>query len=182
MTIHENLAADTAPVTVRVGTPEDVHAVMDVALMCCSENALSTPNPEKLLQDVWAALNFVDGICGIIGKPGCIVEGVVVLRVANQWYSDERLLEERAVFVRPDYRSARGGRAGHLVRFSKQAADFLGMPLTIGILSNSRTAAKIKLYSRLMGPPSGAYWIYGATTGNHGDVELDTDDLKSGTG
>lgn len=180
MTVHEKITAEE--ITVRVGTPEDVHAVMDVALMCCRENALSAPNPEKLLQDVWAALNLIDGICGIIGQPGGIVEGVVVLRIGTQWYADERILEERAVFVRPDYRNAKGGRAGHLVRFSKQSADFLGIPLTIGILSNSRTAAKIRLYSRLMGPPSGAYWIYGATTGTHGDVELDTENLKSGAG
>lgn len=158
----------TSGVKVRIGTPDDVHGVMNVALMCCNENALSPPNPEKLLQDIWAALNLQRGICGVIGTPGAIVEAAVVLRIGTQWYSDEQILEERAVFVRPEFRSARGGRAKNLVNFSKRAADYLGMPLTIGVLSNDRTEAKVRLYRRLIGEPAGAYWIYGARTGDVG--------------
>lgn len=154
-------------VHVRVGTPDDVHAVMDVALLCCNENALSPPNPEKLLQDIWAALNLKEGICGIIGIPGDIVEGVVVLRLGTQWYSDERLLEERAIYVRPEFRSAKGGRAKNLVEFSRRTSDYLGVPLTIGVLSNDRTVAKVRMYRRIMGEPTGAYWVYGAKTGQN---------------
>lgn len=159
------MVPDATHIKVRVGTPADVHAVMDVALMCCAENALSKPNPEKLVQDVWAALNLIDGICGVIGAPGRLVEGFVLLRVGTQWYSDDLLLEERAVFVRPEFRSAKGGRAARLVEFSRHAADHLGIPLTIGILSNGRTEAKIRLYKRTLGEPSGAYWIYNGRTG-----------------
>ena len=165
---------DTHPISdisVRVGTPEDVHAVMDVALLCCAENALSKANPEKLLQDVWAALNLEKGICGIIGEPGGVVEGVVVLRIGTLWYSDDEILEEKSVFVRPEFRSAKGGRAAKLVKFSKKAADFLKMPLTIGIMSSDRTEAKIRLYKRSLGEPSGAFWIYGTKTGQHSDTE-----------
>ena len=39
-------------------------------------------------------------------------------------------------------------------------ADELGLPLTIGVLSDERTAAKIRMYSRSMGQPDGAYWVY----------------------
>lgn len=150
---------------VRVGTPEDIDAVMAVALLACAENALSRPNPRKLLEDLWAALNLQGGICGIIGKPGCIVEGIVVLRVGTLWYSDDASLDERAIFVRPEYRSAKGGRARRLCEFSKKCAEELCMPLTIGILSSIRTEAKIRLYSRVLGEPSGAFWIYNGKTG-----------------
>lgn len=167
MTKHERFIEEiaTSDIRVRLGMPEDVHPVMEVALMACEENAICKPNPEKLLQDVWCALNLIDGICGIIGKPGKIVEGVVVLRSGTLWYSDDPIIEEKAIFVRPEYRSAKGGRAARLCEFSKKAADYLGVPLTIGIMSNARTAAKIKMYSRMLGEPSGAYWLYGAKTG-----------------
>lgn len=168
MTRHETFAADSVPVTVRVGTPEDVHAVMDVALMACSENGFVKVDPALLLADIWAALNLHEGIMGVIGEPGGPLEGVVLLRVGTMWYSSEnRVLEERAIFVHPDYRSAKGGRAARLCEFSKSASDTLGIPLTIGILSSERTASKIRMYRRVLGEPSGAYWLYNAKTGGH---------------
>ena len=81
------------------------------------------------------------------------------------WYSDDNVLEEKAIFIHPDYRSAKGGRARRLCQFSKQVADNLGMPLIIGVLSNHRTAAKVRLYERQFGKPTGAFFLYGATTG-----------------
>jgi hypothetical protein len=39
-------------------------------------------------------------------------------------------------------------------------ADKLGMPLTIGVLSNHRTEAKVRFYERFLGKAAGAYWIY----------------------
>ncbi len=152
---------------VRVGTPKDIDAAMHVALMACEENGFVAPSPTKLLQELWAALNLHHGICGVIGEPGGPIEAIVLLRVGTMWYADDNneVLEERAIFVHPDFRSAKGGRAARLCNFSKEAADSLGIPLTIGVLSSSRTVAKIKMYSRLLGPPTGAYWIYGAKTG-----------------
>jgi hypothetical protein len=41
----------------------------------------------------------------------------------------------------------------------------MGMPLLIGVLSNSRTEAKIRLYKRHFGEPAGAYFLYNARTG-----------------
>jgi hypothetical protein len=117
------------------------------------------------LQDIWAALTLDHGICGIIGEPGGLVEASVVLRIGTLWYSDSPTLEERAIFVRPEYRSAKGGRAARLCSFSKKASDDLGIPLTIGILSSARTQAKVRMYSRILGEPSGAYWIYNGKTG-----------------
>lgn len=180
MTRHERFPLETGDVHVRVGTPEDVHAVMDVALMACDENALCRPNTDKLLQDIWAALNLQHGICGIVGDPGSIVEGVVVLRVGSLWYSDTKTLEERAVFIRPEYRSAKGGRATKLCRFAMQAADTLGMPLSIGVLSDSRTKSKVKMYSRLLGEPTGAYWIYGTRTGQVSSVVGENEEDRIG--
>ena len=156
---------------VRVGKPEDVYAVMDLALMATEENGVLEPNPEKLLEHIWAALNQAQGIVGIISKPGGNAEGAVLLRIGSLWYSDQEVVEEKAIFIHPDFRAAKGGRAKKLCEFSKQVADTLGIPLMIGVLSNQRTEAKVRMYERQFGPPSGAFWLYGAKTGHAGQSQ-----------
>lgn len=176
MTRHERFPLETGDVHVRVGTPEDVHAVMDVALMAVAENGFAKVDTDLLLQDIWSALNLKNGIMGVIGTPGEQVEGVVLLRIGSMWYSsDSRILEERAIFVHPDFRSAKGGRATRLCEFSKMTADTLGIPLTIGVMSSDRTAAKVRTYRRIFGEPSGAYWLYNGKTGTSADPTLSND-------
>jgi GNAT superfamily N-acetyltransferase len=158
------MADDSAPATlhphVRTGTPDEVDEVMKLALMGCAENEFMPHNPVKVLHDVWAALNLDKGICGVIGPPGGELEGAVLLRIGQIWYSDREHIEERAIFVHPGFRGARGGRAARLAEFSMDVADQLGLPLSIGVLSDHRTAAKVRLYQRMLGKPAGAYWIY----------------------
>jgi hypothetical protein len=81
------------------------------------------------------------------------------------WYSDRQVLEEKAIFIHPEYRSAKGGRARRLCSFSKEVADSLDIPLIIGVLSQNRTEAKIRLYERQFGKASGAFFLYNAQTG-----------------
>lgn len=149
---------------VRIGVPSDVHDIMSLALAACEENGFVEPNPKKLLGEIWAALNRDKGIVGVIGDQGK-AEGAVLLRIGSMWYSDKDVLEEKAIFIHPDFRSAKGGRARRLCEFSKQVADALGIPLIIGVLSNNRTEAKVRLYERQFGKPSGAFFLYGASTG-----------------
>ena len=151
-------------ITVRAGTPADVHRVMALALSACQENGLTNPNPEKLLREIWPSLHCDGGIMGVIGEADPL-EAAILLRVDSMWYSDAQTLLERAIFVHPDYRKSKVGRAKLLCEFAKKAATNLGIPLVIGILSSQRVEAKIRLYERQFGEPSGAYWIFGATTG-----------------
>lgn len=153
---------------VKVATPFDVHDMMDLALAACEENGFANPNPIKLLQEIWSALHLKDGLVGIIRGEGTVIEGAILLRIGTMWYSDDKILEEKAIFIHPDFRSAKGGRARRLCEFSKQTADRLGIPLIIGVLSNDRTEAKVRLYERQFGKPSGAFFLYGATTGMAG--------------
>jgi hypothetical protein len=46
---------------------------------------------------------------------------------------------------------------------SKKAAEDLGIPLLIGVMSSVRTEAKVKMYERQFGKPSGAVFLYNAT-------------------
>lgn len=152
---------------VRIGTPDDVHPMMDLAMQACDENGFVDPNPQKLLAEIWPALNLENGIVGIIQDEGGSLEGAILLRVGAMWYSDAQVVEERAIFVHPNFRSAKGGRAKRLCEFSKKVADTLSLPLMIGVLSNHRTAGKIRMYQRIFGEPSGAFFLYGAKTGQY---------------
>ena len=156
---------------IRVGVPEDIHAVMDLALAACEENGFVNPNPKKLGDEIWSALHLDHGLMGVIGPKGGKLEGGVLLRIGSMWYSDSQVLEEKAIFVDPTQRSAKGGRARKLCEFSKQVADTLKIPLIIGVLSNHRTEAKVRLYERQFGRPSGAFFLYNATTGR-GPVDM----------
>jgi hypothetical protein len=148
-----------------VGKPEDVDDIMELAVAACEENGFVKPNQVKLLNEIWPALNRDKGIVGIVGVPNEKPHGAILLRIGNIWYSDEPILEEKAVFIHPDYRAAKGGRARKLCEFGKKVADELQMTLTIGVMSNQRTEGKIRMYQRIFGPPSGAYFLYGANTG-----------------
>lgn len=150
---------------VRVGDPTDVDNMMELAMQACEENGFVNPNPAKLLQEIYPALAQDRGLVGIIGKPGEKIEGAVLLRVSKMWYSDHDILEEKAIFIHPEYRSAKGGRARRLVEFSKEVSDYLKIPLIIGVLSNHRTEAKVRLYERQFGKASGAFFLYNAQTG-----------------
>jgi len=156
---------------VRVAVPDDVHEVMDLAMSACDENGFVNPNPQKLLAEIWPALHQDRGLVGVIGPQYGPIEGAVLLRVWAMWYSDAPVLEEKAIFIHPDYRAAKGGRARQLCDFSKQVADRLNIPLIIGVLSNHRTEAKVRLYTRQFGQPSGAFFLYNAHTDQHSMTE-----------
>ena len=152
-------------VVVRTGVEADFNGMMDISLAATRENAVVEPDVEKLALAIWGALTRQTGICGVIGPVGGKLEGAVLLSMGEMWYSREMILEEKAIYVDPEYRSAKGGRARKLAEFAKKASDTLQVPLAIGVLSTSRTEAKIRLYERVFGAPAGVYFLYGAKTG-----------------
>jgi GNAT superfamily N-acetyltransferase len=160
---------DAPDLRIRIAVPEDMEEMLKLAWLASKENSFITPSLYKLAEEIWPALLRDHGLCGIVGKRGGPIEGFGLLRIGTMWYSDVPILEEKAMFIHPDYRNAKGGRAKRLCQFSKRVADELGYPLIIGVLSNFRTAAKIRMYERQFGPPTGAFFLYGAQTGQWQD-------------
>lgn len=154
-------------VKVRLATPHDEERIMELCMKAWDENGILDLNPDKVRAMIRPALYLWEGMCGVIGEPGQPLEGVVLLRLGQMWYADSWILEEKFIFIDPEYRSAKGGRASTLCKFSKRVADGLGIPLLIGVLSNERTAAKVKMYERQFGSPAGAFFLYGTNTGDH---------------
>jgi hypothetical protein len=156
----------TDELKIRLGTPADEDAMMEVAIKAHHENGIMDLNEDKMRGMIKPALYLWQGMCGIIGRPGEKIEGAVLLRTVQMWYADSWILEEKAIFVDPEFRSAKGGRARRLCEFSKQVADGLNIPLLIGVLSNERTKSKVKLYERQFGQQAGAFFLYGGQTGH----------------
>lgn len=152
---------------VRLATTADMDEVMKLAITASRENGFLEASAVRLATEIWPALNQDHGLCAVIGPPGGAIEGLVLLRIGEMWYSDQIVVEEKAVFVYPEFRSAKGGRARKLCDFSKHVADTLQLPLLIGVLSNTRTMGKVRLYTRLFGEPAGAFFLYRARTVGH---------------
>lgn len=97
------------------------------------------------------------GVIGVIGDPGNI-EALIFLLISSFWYSSAWHLEELFSYVRPQFRKSTHAKA--LVEWAKRASDEIGIPLVIGIISNTRTEAKVRLYRRQLKDPAGAFFVY----------------------
>lgn len=158
MTVEEQIP-------IRIGEPSDLDDMMDIAMHASDENGFVPKSTYKMLREIYSALHLDNGMMGIIGIPGSSSEGAVLLRIGEMWYSDSPVLEEKAIFVRPEFRAAKGGRARRLCKFSKWVADSMELPLIIGVLSDQRTQGKVRMYEREFGHASGAFFLHNAHTG-----------------
>jgi hypothetical protein len=158
-------------IAIRIATPDDLKPVMELAIMAAEENGFLDASAERLLNDVWPALHQDHGLCAVIGPKTGTIEGMLVVRIGTLYYSDQMCIDEKVIYVRPEFRGAKGGRATKLCEFGKHMSDVLGLPLCAGIISNTRTAAKVRMYERIFGPPAGAFFLYGAVTRGHKLVE-----------
>jgi hypothetical protein len=100
------------------------------------------------------------GYMGVIG-PHDALEGFILMVIGSWWYSEDFHLEELANFVHPDHRKS--NHAKTLLGWSKHMSDKVRIPLVVGIVSNIRTAAKVRLYRRVL-PECGSYFLYKGTT------------------
>jgi GNAT superfamily N-acetyltransferase len=149
---------------VRAAQPDDEEGILVLARMIHKEIGMFELNEDKVRGVIRPLLHKHFGIVGVVGKKDNL-EAMILLRISSNWYSDTPYLEEISVFVRPEYRNASISRVYKLIDFAKKTADGLNLPLLIGVLSNQRTNAKIELYEKHFGSPAGAFFIYGATTG-----------------
>jgi N-acetylglutamate synthase-like GNAT family acetyltransferase len=149
--------------TIRLATTDDLDEVMRLAVTACEENGFLNASVAALAKEIYPALLQDHGLCPVIGPANGEIHGLALLRIGAMWYApDTTVLEEKAIFVYPQYRSAKGGRATRLCEYTKKVADTLSIPLIIGVLSNTRTAGKVRMYTRIFGEPAGAFFLYGA--------------------
>jgi hypothetical protein len=165
---REKIEVVDTPCHVRVATKDDFFGIIELSRMVHDENGLFDFNEVKVAEAIWLQIEKKNGIIGVIGTKDKL-EGIVVLRLSTYWYSNSQFLEEMFVFVHPDFRKAKDSRAQKLLEFAKKVSSELEMPLMIGVLSNTRTSAKVSLYERNFGEPAGAFFLWGAKTGHQNE-------------
>ena len=161
----KNTPEDTPKSVVRLATLKDFDWCVKLAIEAVKEIALVEPDYPMLLNHIWASLNLDHGLMGVIGEEGGVLEGGVMLRIGQMWYSSESILEEKVVFVHQDFRSAKGGRAKLLSEWCKAKSVELGLPLFAGVMTTERSQGKMKLFERMFGPPAGAFFLYNDKSG-----------------
>ena len=156
---------------VRLAKPEDEDEIFEICKMLHEENALFPMSEGKVRNRIKECTEQRGGIIGVVGSPGHI-EAVICLTLGSLWYTDAWCLDEHFNYVLPNHR--RSDNAKELIIFAKACAQELKLPLMIVILSNERTEAKVRLYKRQLGAPSGAFFLVGATTGQSRHAEANT--------
>jgi len=146
---------------VRKANRGDEDELMAMCRVLHAENGIFTMNEDKVRGYLRRAFDNKGAIIGALGLPGKI-EGSIYLLISNFWYSDDWHLEELWNHVLPQYR--RSTNAKELINFAKRCADQLQIPLVIGVVSNERTEAKVRLYERQLSKPKGAFFVYPPAT------------------
>lgn len=151
---------------VRIAGPADEEELFALAERLHEENAVYPISPSKVRTELKASLGSSDGrqqegIIGVVGDGR--IEGAAWLVYFQEWYTDAFCLAERFIHVLPEFR--RSTNAKDLIAWAKRISEHTATPLHIGILSNDRTEAKVRLYRKHLGQPVGAFWLHGATTG-----------------
>ncbi len=159
------------PERVRPATQNDEDALIHLCRELHAENAAFSWCEEKVRQGIQEAIRphpNIPRIIGVIGPPKAPLEGAIYLQATQEWFTNDWALMEIFNFVPKPYRASTN--ACDLINYAKGCANAMRMKLIIGILSTHRTEAKVRLYSRHLGAPKGAFFMHDGTEGNQGSM------------
>lgn len=142
---------------VRVASAGDEDEVMNLCRALHAENGLFSMDEDRVRGTLRMAFEKKGGLLGVIGDPGKI-EAIIYMLFAQFWYSNDWHLEELFSYVHPDHRKS--SNATDLIDFAKRCSTEIGIPLIIGVVSNTRTEQKVKLYQRKFDKPNGAFFVF----------------------
>ena len=151
---------------IRLARPEETEELILLCRQLAQENAIGPMKESMVRYWIEKCVTRDGGFIGVIGDEGRI-EGAMCLKFNHMWYSDDLWwIEDLFHFVLPEWRTSNN--ANELLDWAVWWKDQLQIPLMLGIVSNERTKAKIRLYERKLGPQSGALFLVGARTGLEG--------------
>lgn len=153
--------AKIAPPPVRRADYGDEEELMQMCRSLHQENGLFAMYEPKVRYYLRRAFDRQGAVIGVLGDRGKL-EGSIYLLLSDYWYSEDLHLCELWSYVLPQYRKS--SNAKELINFAKRCSDELKIPALIGIISNERTAPKIRLYERQLGTASGAFFLYNGRT------------------
>jgi len=139
--------------SVALAVPDDEDSLWEMLLELHEENGLFTVNEAKVRASIRLATEARGGLIGIIR--GDEIEASMCLVIDQFWYTEDWCLLEQWLFVRQPYRHKKHAKT--LVEWAKDNASKLDLKLQAGIMSTERTAAKERMYQRLMTPIGGFF-------------------------
>lgn len=143
--------------SVRTAAPEDVDGLIEHCRLLHGENGLFGLSERKVAQLLDRGFRQDGAIIGVIGDGGA-PEASIYLSIEQPYYSEDWHLMELWNFVMPP-RANRAGHAKRLIEFAKYCSDEMQMPLVIGVLSNQRVEAKVRLYERQL-EKAGVFFVH----------------------
>lgn len=141
---------------VRLASAADEAGIFQLCKLLHKENGLFPMDDDLVEETIRNGIDQNGGVIGVIGPSGAL-EGIIYLSISHFWYSRKPHLEELFNFVHPDFRRSEHAKA--LIDFAKSCTSG-NIRLVIGVVSNERTVAKVRLYERRLGKPAGAFFVY----------------------
>lgn len=157
ITVPLSIVKTRVPALVRRADVSDTDEVMQMAREVHQEIGLFKFSESKVRSQLQMAFDRKGAVIGVIGNKGRL-EGSIYLLISDFWYTEDWHLGELWNYVRPEYRKS--DNAQDLISFSKRCADELKLPAVLGIVSNEKTQAKVRLYERKLGTAVGAFFVY----------------------
>ncbi len=141
---------------VRPAVPADEDKIVSMIKLLHDENGLF-PLSEKRVRDYMQRYFRKEGaLIGVIGDYGDPIASIY-LEIGQPYYSETWFLNEAWNFVHPDHR--RSDYAKKLLGWAKDASEKMKLPLMVGIVSNHRTEAKVRLYEKQL-EKAGAFFVW----------------------
>jgi hypothetical protein len=144
---------------VRVADAADEDELMELCRRLHQENGIFTLNEDKVRSYLQRSFDRNGVYVGVVGESGQI-EGCTCLVISDYYYTDDWHLAELWNFVDKPFRKSRNAEA--LIRFAMAFSKKIGLPYITGIITNDRTAQKVRLYRKIMGYPAGAFFVHNA--------------------
>lgn len=160
--------------TVRLARAADEVEIIGLLKLMHAENGWRPLDVDYARLTFARAWERKGGIMAVIGAPGHI-RAMLYLMITNEWYTRDNHLQELFCWVHPDHRNS--DYAKTLINYAKKCSDDISasagrkIPLIMGVLTNKRMSAKVRLYRRVFGGlPVGAIFMHNADWVDRGEL------------
>lgn len=151
---------------VRLAQPSDEPELLSLFRMMHAEGGMRPLDMDCVRETFARAFDRKGGILSVIGAPGHI-RAMQYLLITRMYYTRENHIDELWNWVHPEHRHSDYSKIliDHAKSCSDQISSSMGtkIPLIMGVLTNSRMSAKVRLYRRFFGLPIGAFFVHNPT-------------------
>jgi GNAT superfamily N-acetyltransferase len=149
---------------VELATPDMADEIASILELAKDDGYIFELEPDCVHEFITRILNKEYGIIGVINGPEQI-EGIIGLNLDRFWFSKQWFLTDAFTFVHPNFRKST--RAKCLLSFAKKCAEEMKVPLVMGVTSNIRTEAKLRLYERQLSR-AGTFFVHNSESARVG--------------